>query len=146
MKLSLLLQLVGGNAQLVISFRKISFPVTHLMPYYAETGSFHVFVSWKHSDTKICLLFLTSKNKLEWTIIYCVTQFAFDLVSEIRSGFFFSPLFFFFVSILWCSHIGDHAQEDLAKFGYRQRKVEQYKESCYILVTCRIYCLNMAIS
>jgi hypothetical protein len=29
--------------------------------------------------------------------------------------------FFFFVSILWCSHIGcDHAQEDLAKFGYRQ--------------------------
>jgi hypothetical protein len=29
----------------VISFRKISFPVTHLMPYYAETGRFHVLVS-----------------------------------------------------------------------------------------------------
>jgi len=47
MKLSLLLKLVGGNAQLVISFRTISFPVTHLMPYYAKTGRFHVFVIQK---------------------------------------------------------------------------------------------------
>jgi hypothetical protein len=38
-----------------------------------------------------------------------------------------------FSSILCYSHIGDHSQEELAKFGYRlARKIETFKESCYI--------------
>ncbi len=35
----------------------------------------------------------------------------------------------FWFSIVWCSHNGNHPQEDLAKFGYRsQRKVRKKKE------------------
>jgi hypothetical protein len=42
MKLSLLPKLVEKLVWVsVISFCKISFPVTHLMPYYVETGRSH---------------------------------------------------------------------------------------------------------
>jgi hypothetical protein len=43
----------------------------------------------------------------------------------------------FFLSISWCSHSGDHPQEELAKFGYKtERKIGKLWESCYILATC----------
>jgi hypothetical protein len=39
---------------------------------------------------------------------------------------YYSTTFFF--SILWCNHTSDHAQEELARFGYRsERKVENVK-------------------
>jgi hypothetical protein len=31
--------------KLIISFCKISFPITHLMPYYAETGCSHPLIA-----------------------------------------------------------------------------------------------------
>jgi hypothetical protein len=38
------------------------------------------------------------------------------------SGFFFPH------PILWCSHIGNHPQEEIAKFDYRSKmKVENFK-------------------
>jgi hypothetical protein len=41
---------------------------------------------------------------------------------------FFSFLF----PIVWSSHIGDHPQEDLAKFGYRsEKKVEKLRTLLY---------------
>jgi hypothetical protein len=46
-----------------------------------------------------------------------------------------------FVPLLWCSHhVGDHLQEDLAKFGYRsEREIEKIKKIpaiyIYILAT-----------
>ncbi len=39
----------------------------------------------------------------------------------------------FCLTILWCCHVGNHPQEELAKLA---RKVENFKESYYILATC----------
>jgi hypothetical protein len=38
-----------------------------------------------------------------------------------------------FLSIVWCSRNGDHLQEDLAKFGYKQdMKIKKIQASFYI--------------
>ncbi len=51
---------IGGKTSfgvLVVSFCKISFPVTHLMPYYAETGDSRPLIAW--------LLLITLVNIVE---------------------------------------------------------------------------------
>jgi hypothetical protein len=46
--------------------------------------------------------------------------------------------------ILWCNHIGDHPQEELARFGYRsERKVENLKNLVIDFGMCwNILCKN----
>jgi hypothetical protein len=57
-----------------------------------------------------------------------------------------------FVPLLGCSHhVGDHVQEDLAKFGYgSERKIEKFKKNpaiyIYIWQLAGTYCSNMMIS
>jgi hypothetical protein len=52
MKLSLPPKLVGKVIEVpVISFCKISFPVKHLMPNYAETGCFNLSYAF---DAQLC--------------------------------------------------------------------------------------------
>jgi hypothetical protein len=42
----------------------------------------------------------------------------------VKLGYLFQG--FFFSSLLWCTHKGDHWQEELAKFGYKlERKIEK---------------------
>ncbi len=42
----------------------------------------------------------------------------------------------FSISTLWCSHVGNHPHEDLAKFGYKlNMKVKKKKESFFVLAT-----------
>jgi len=45
MKLRLPPKLVEELVWVPVSFYKISFPVTHLMAYYAETGRFHPLIA-----------------------------------------------------------------------------------------------------
>jgi hypothetical protein len=53
------------------------------------------------------------------------------------SIFFASSCSALFFSNLWSSWIGDHWQEDLARFGYRsEKKVEFFQDSSYIVATC----------
>jgi hypothetical protein len=48
--------------------------------------------------------------------------------------FFFPPLFSFFFSILCCSHIGDHPEEEVAKFcSMSERKIETFKNPAIFL-------------
>jgi hypothetical protein len=42
-------------------------------------------------------------------------------------------LFIHLGTIMWCSHIGDRPQEELAKLGYSSERMVE--KSCYILVT-----------
>ncbi len=44
----------------------------------------------------------------------------------------------FFLAILWCSHTGNHPQEELANFGYKssERKVGNFKNPVIFLATC----------
>jgi hypothetical protein len=47
---------------------------------------------------------------------------------------------------LLCSHISDHPQEELAKFGYKsERKVESFKIPSIVWWPIGTYCLNMAL-
>jgi hypothetical protein len=49
--------------------------------------------------------------------------------SQRSSGFFLLP-------ILWCSHIGNHPQEEIAKFDYGSKmKVENFKNPDIFWVT-----------
>jgi hypothetical protein len=52
---------------------------------------------------------------------------------------------------LWCRHTGDHPQEEIAKFSYRQEsKVENFKkifkDPAIFWRPAGTYCLNMTIS
>jgi hypothetical protein len=50
-----------------------------------------------------------------------------------------------FLPILWCSHTGNHPQEELAKFGYSsERTEEKLRILLYFVVMLEAYCPNMA--
>jgi len=53
----------------------------------------------------------------------------------------------FFFSILWFSQIGNHPQEEFAKFGYKlERKVKHFENLAIFWQFIGTYYLNMAIS
>jgi hypothetical protein len=68
------------------------------------------------------MLKCNSHEYCHWKIIIQNTQ---------RAKMLWAKVFCF--TILWCCHVGNHPQEELAKLA---RKVEKFKESYYILATC----------
>jgi len=54
---------------------------------------------------------------------------------------------FLYIETLWCSHIGDHPQEELAKLGDKsERRVESFKNPATFWRPALTYYLNMANS
>ncbi len=67
-----------------------------------------------------------------------------NIYATYKPGVFLS-LFFF--PIFWCSHTDDHAEEELAKFGYNMRgKKNKIRILLYFRNLQEATVLNMAIS
>jgi hypothetical protein len=44
---------------------------------------------------------------------------------------------FFLFKFVWCTWVGDHPHDDLAKFSYRwERDVEKFRNACCVLMAC----------
>jgi hypothetical protein len=56
-------------------------------------------------------------------------------------------VFYFYNSIFWSTYMGNHPEEELAKFGYRsKKKSRKFKSDAIFWWHALTYCLNMLIS
>jgi hypothetical protein len=117
----------------------------HLCLTQSKTKEGELHTSLKLQNVMSMLLMLCTYSchtSLQMSILERFNGGHCNLIHMSSSGFFF-----FFFWILWCSHIDNHPQGELTKFGYRsERTVEIFKNPDMFWCPAGTYFLNMVIS